>query len=170
MDNSLVLDLQNREKEAVQKLKENYESRMRYVICSIVPHKEDQEEVLNDIWLRAWEKISLYDSYKGSFHTWLTTIARNCAINYLRKKKIEYVLLEDEKVSIVEENYIKIDIQQAIEQLTKEEQQLFYRKYYYCQSHLTIAAEMGLTIKAVESKIYRLKKKFQKLLGDGYNE
>lgn len=41
----------------------------------------------------------------------------------------------------------------------------FYRKYYYLQSTAQIARELGMTERAVEGKLYRLKKKLRNLLG-----
>ena len=35
---------------------------------------------------------------------------------------------------------------------------LFYRKYYYLQPTAQIAAELGMTERAVEGRLYRLKK------------
>jgi RNA polymerase sigma-70 factor (ECF subfamily) len=46
---------------------------------------------------------------------------------------------------------------------------LFYRKYYYRQSTAQIAAELGMTQRSVEGRLYRIKQKLRKRLGgDGY--
>ena len=42
---------------------------------------------------------------------------------------------------------------------------LVYRKYYYLQSPAQIAAELGLSPRAVEGRLYRLKKRLAKALG-----
>ena len=42
---------------------------------------------------------------------------------------------------------------------------LFYRKYYYLQSTAQIAAELGMTERAVEGRLYRLKKRLRTMLG-----
>lgn len=42
---------------------------------------------------------------------------------------------------------------------------LFYRKYYYLQSTARIAAELGLTPRAVEGRLYRIRKGLQNKLG-----
>ena len=48
------------------------------------------------------------------------------------------------------------------------DKQLFYRKYYYCQSTSQIAAEMGMTERAAEGRLYRLRQRLrQELGGDG---
>lgn len=60
-------------------------------------------------------------------------------------------------------------LQQAIRKLPHQEQVLFYRKYYYLQSTRQIAAEMGTSERAVEGKLYRLRKKLQKALGGEFD-
>lgn len=42
---------------------------------------------------------------------------------------------------------------------------LFYRKYYYRQSTAQIAVELGTTERAVEGRLYRIKKALRKALG-----
>lgn len=39
---------------------------------------------------------------------------------------------------------------------------LFYRKYYYMQSISQIAAEVGMSERSVEGRLYRLKQKLKK--------
>ena len=53
----------------------------------------------------------------------------------------------------------------AVERLGDMDRNLFYRKYYYLQSTAQIAAELGVTERAVEGRLYRLRKKLQHLLG-----
>ena len=50
------------------------------------------------------------------------------------------------------------------------EQQLFYRKYYYLQSNVQIAGELGISERSAEGKIYRMRKKLQKIIGGNMNE
>ena len=45
------------------------------------------------------------------------------------------------------------------------ERELFYRKYYYCQSTAQMAAELGLTERAVEGRLYRLRQTLRQQLG-----
>ena len=42
---------------------------------------------------------------------------------------------------------------------------LFYRKYYYLRSTQQMAAELGTTARAVEGRLYRIRKKLQKQMG-----
>ena len=58
----------------------------------------------------------------------------------------------------------------AVKSLTDGEQTLFYRKYYYCQSTAQMAAELGLTERGVEGRLYRLRQKLRELLGGDFCE
>ena len=56
-------------------------------------------------------------------------------------------------------------LRRAVDALGAPERQLFYRKYYYLQSTAQIAAEMGLSERAVEGRLYRLRRRLQKAMG-----
>lgn len=56
-------------------------------------------------------------------------------------------------------------LQEALDKLSARDRALFYRKYYYLQSTARIAAELGTTERAVEGKLYRIRKRLQSLLG-----
>ena len=47
----------------------------------------------------------------------------------------------------------------------RDERELLYRRFYYLQSTAQIAAELGLSERSVEGRIYRLRRKLQKRLG-----
>ena len=53
----------------------------------------------------------------------------------------------------------------ALNQLSQKDRAIFYRKYYYLQSTAQIALEMSTTQRAVEGRLYRIKKRLRKELG-----
>ena len=55
--------------------------------------------------------------------------------------------------------------ERALTALPQRDRLLFYRKYYYRQSTAQIAAELGTTERAVEGRLYRIKKALRKALG-----
>ena len=58
-----------------------------------------------------------------------------------------------------------MDQREIVELLSKPDRALFYRKYYYRQPTAQIAAELGMSERAVEGRLYRLKKQLRRLLG-----
>lgn len=146
-----------------------------YIISPILSDKRDEEECISDIYLTVWNKIDQYNPDKRNFTTWLTVIAKNTALNYTRKTN-KIIANEGElddnlisKEGNPEDELIKKEeaeaLKKAIDTLSKSEKILFYRKYYYSQPVLQIASETGMTERAVEGKLYRIKKKLKKQLG-----
>ena len=61
-------------------------------------------------------------------------------------------------------------LRRALMALGQGDRLLFYRKYYYRQPTAQIAAELGLTERAVEGRLYRIRKNLrEKLGGEGYD-
>jgi len=56
---------------------------------------------------------------------------------------------------------------QALAGLSQRDRALFYRKYWYQQSMAQIAAETGMTLRAAEGRLYRIRKRLQEALGGG---
>lgn len=157
----------------------HYGALIRYIIAPIVTNTHDQEECFYEVTMRAWDKIELYDPDRGTWTVWLTAITRNTALNYIRNNRSNnyHDEISDEMVSplrtheeIILINEQKEALVRALNKLTYKERYLFYRKYYYMQSTAQIAAELGTSIRSVEGRLYRLKKRLQKLLGGDFHE
>jgi len=57
------------------------------VILRILKNREVSEDVLQEVFLKIWQKADTYDSNYGRPITWMATIARNRAIDVLRATK-----------------------------------------------------------------------------------
>lgn len=173
MESSGLIDqLCQREQKALEEFTRRYSPLMRYIISPILTDEQDREECLADVVLLVWERIGLYDPDRGAFSTWLTILTRNTALNRARKHRQETEPLSPEQPSPApgpEEQALRRelleDLQRALENLSQKDRILFHRKYYYLQSIAQIAAEMGMTERAVEGRLYRLKKRLRKELG-----
>jgi RNA polymerase sigma-70 factor (ECF subfamily) len=83
---TLVLNFQNKDEKAFEELYNMYSESMHGVIYNIVRDNDIAEEVMQDIFVKAWHKSSSYDASKGRFFTWILNIARNAAIDKVRSK------------------------------------------------------------------------------------
>lgn len=151
----------------------HYGPLMRYIIAPILQNPQDREDCLSEVSMRVWEKIGQFDGEKGSFHAWLTAITRNTALNHARKASGSSAEELSESTPSPElspeETLLKKERQEALKtalsRLSYKDRLLFYRKYYYRQSTAQIAAELGMTERAVEGKLHRVKKQLRKSLG-----
>lgn len=62
---------------------------IRRLICD----RHGCEDIGQDVFVTAFQKLSTFDPARSQFSTWLFTIARNLTINTLRKKRL--VLMEE---------------------------------------------------------------------------
>ena len=170
-----ILDLiRNRNQDGLSELLKHYRPMISYIIAPILLNPEDQEECVSEVTLKVWDNILTFDENKSGFKTWLTAITRNTALNHLRKnQKHTQVDLDSENIRAKEGNPEEIilkkekqeQLYKVLNNLDSKEKTLFYRKYYYMQSTAQIAREMGITERAVEGKLYRIKKKIRKQMG-----
>ena len=130
----------------------------------------------SDISLKIWQTAGSFDGEKGTLKAWLTVLSRNAALNRARRAQTDAPLEEDvpHTGGSAEEELLRRErqrrLQAAIAGLLPEERGLFYRKYYYCQSTAQMAAELCLTERAVEGRLYRLRQKLRRLLGGDFCE
>jgi RNA polymerase sigma factor (sigma-70 family) len=176
-DGELIDRLRRREQSGLEELSRRYGPLMRYILSPILPDEQDREECLADVVLLVWERVDAYSPDRGAFSTWLTALTRNAAISRARKRRQDTEPLSPERASPApgpEEQVLRRelleDLRRALSSLSRRDQILFHRKYYYLQPTAQIAAEMGMTERAVEGRLYRLKKRLRKELGGAYCE
>ncbi len=173
-EQEIICLLQQQDQRGLAQFSLHYSPLMRYIIAPILPDHHEQEECIADVTLRVWEQVGSFDPNKGSFSAWLTVMTRNAALN--RAKRIQRQPHAEELSPELpdcgetpEEALLRKERQQALAQavgkLAKRDQVLFFRKYYYLQSTAQIAAETGLSERAVEGRLYRLRQRLRKLLG-----
>lgn len=171
--------LRDRQPEGLDALRLSYGPLLRYLIAPILDDPREREECFEDVVLRVWDNIGGFDPDKGKFSTWLTALTRNAALN--RRRALERHAAASEALDDAipdaaptpEEALLRKEraqrLRTALGRLSEKDRMLFYRKYYYLQSTAQLAAEMGLTVRAVEGRLRRVRKRLQQELGgDGY--
>ena len=144
---------------------------MRYIIAPILPDPQDREECLSEVSMRVWSRIAQFDPARGSWNAWLTAITRNTARNFQRSAQHHSSVQSIPEGTPApgaspEEAILQAERSAALhDALAQNDRALFYRKYYYLQSTAQIASELGMTARAVEGRLYRLKKQLRRMLG-----
>jgi len=83
-DSELVRRLKNREPHAMADLYDRY-GRVAYsLICRVVRDAAAAEDLVQETFLRVWNRVQSFDPERGALGPWILTVARNRAIDYLR--------------------------------------------------------------------------------------
>ena len=158
-------------------LLDRYSRPLYSLIVQIVGCSEDAEELVQDVFLKAFRNLS---NYKGEclFSTWIYRIAYNTAISATRKKKQEFFYVDENTINNVpddkaddilcltddEERIAKLI--HAIDRLTAEEKALITLFYYEERSMEEISEILKLSSGNVKVKLHRTSKKIYLLMNE----
>ncbi|NNV57491.1 RNA polymerase sigma factor [Limnovirga soli] len=85
-ETELVLLLKERDQSAFGYLYDNYSGALFNIVLAIIPDRELASDVLQEVFVKIWRQVALYDATKGRLFTWMMNIARNASIDVLRSK------------------------------------------------------------------------------------
>ena len=85
-DEELAILYKEGNKEAFKGLINRYTFPL-YNFTAHIVNQNDASDVVQEIFIKTWKSIHKFDEKKASFKTWIFTIARNTAIDFLRKKR-----------------------------------------------------------------------------------
>jgi RNA polymerase sigma-70 factor (ECF subfamily) len=95
-DTQLLERLKAGEREAGDLIIERHKRLVAHAVWEVVHDLGAVEDLIQDIFIKAFRKIHLYNPAMGRFSVWLVTVSRNEAINHLRRlKRNRLVLMED---------------------------------------------------------------------------
>jgi RNA polymerase sigma-70 factor (ECF subfamily) len=118
------------------------------------------EECAQEVMATLWQKAHLFDPARASVATWVFTIARNKRIDALRKaRRAEPEELdwgpepEPDQAEVMEAQEETDRLGRALASLPEKQRALIERAFYGDLSHSEIAAETGLPLGTIKSRI-----------------
>lgn len=152
-----------------EKLYKLYSRAMFNVCFRIVNDREDAEDVLQDAFITAFKNLK---SYKGdaSFGAWLKRIMINMSINFVKKKHLDTLSLDEQYENIREEEstheqvYSVEAIHKAIQQLPDGYRMVFSLYLLEGYDHGEIAEILNITESTSKSQYNRSKVKLRELI------
>ncbi|MEP7235514.1 MAG: sigma-70 family RNA polymerase sigma factor [Ignavibacteriota bacterium] len=102
-DISLLTRIAHGDQKSLAILYDKYARLIYSLIMRIIRNADEAHELQQDVFMQVWQKASLFDHERGSFVSWLVTLAHNKAINLLRSKRYKHSQL-DAKEDISELN------------------------------------------------------------------
>jgi RNA polymerase sigma-70 factor, ECF subfamily len=160
--NGLVKKMQAGDTEAFGEIYDIFLSDIYRFIYYKVTHKELAEDLTEDTFFKAWQKIDKYKKTKHPFSAWLYRIAHNTVIDYLRKEKIsidEIVEeIKDERMNSQQSTELYFNqqfLQRALVKLPESQREAIILKYVNDLSNKEIAITLDKSETAVRILLSR---------------
>ncbi len=158
-DAALVHRLRARDEGAMEQLYDRYSGIVYSVALRVLNDTGAAEDVLQEVFLQLWRNPNVFDSSRGSLGAWLAVIARNRAIDALRKRRpeteVENVVLSVD-CDLENETGRKISIEKARAALAKippEQRKALEMAFFQGLTHTEIAAKTGEPLGTIKTRI-----------------
>ncbi len=141
------------------------------------------EELRQDVFLKVWERGVILDPHSPRTLGFLLTVAKNTAIDHLRRKKsereklrsmhLDEVMMDRRFYEDIENNYLRGEIistmRDVIDSFPEREKSVFIDKHLRDRKRITVSRERGVSVyrlKKIEREIVR---KIRERLGDYFD-
>jgi len=180
-DTLLAFKAADGDEDAFEKLVRKYERLVSTCVFSVIGNSpEDVCDVSQEVFLKVYRSLA---SFKGDseFSTWLYRVAKNCALDFARKKKSPTVSLDSsgeegegfdvpdtslkanpEKSAL--ENEKSVILRKAIDSLSDEHREVIILRHINDYSYEQIASALSLETGTVKSRISRAREALKKIL------
>lgn len=156
-DIDIVTLVKSGDKQAFAVLYRMYSPALYGVILKIVNDEAIAQDILQDTFLKIWEKIHTYDSSKGTIFTWMLNLARNKAIDVGRLKyEKNKIRIDDLNVDIETEHSGKasdaIGTRTMVERLPDDYKVLIDLVYFGGRTQQEVSVELNLPLGTVKTR------------------
>jgi len=164
-DSELVERLRQRDPRAMDVLYERYGRLTWSLIVRIVRNDAVAEDLVQETFLRVWNRVAAFDQQKGALGPWILTVARNRAIDYLRSvegraaenayelDRLEHPsLFANIQAGLLSDDRLKI-LRNLVEQLDPSQRILIELAYYEGLSQTEMAERLKQPLGTVKTRV-----------------
>jgi RNA polymerase sigma-70 factor, ECF subfamily len=162
---------------ALSKLYDRYSRTVYGVGLKILGERSLAEELVQDVFLKAWRSAGTFDPSRSSFSTWLYRVTRSVAIDLYRKRahKVHPVpegesylaTLRDPSEGpqeVVDESWLSWRVSRAFEVLDAEHREVIELAYFGGLSQKEISERSGVPLGTLKTRTARAFKRLQEEL------
>ncbi|WP_298545713.1 RNA polymerase sigma factor [uncultured Aquimarina sp.] len=162
-DLELIRKLQNQDSYALSKVYDLYSGALYGVILRMCKDESLAQDLLQETFMKIWQKSHTYNPDKGKFFTWSYRIARNITLNALRKKN---VLIQNEDLSVYKDRSTSeekeiLGLDGSLKKLEPHHQRALELVYFNGLTHREAHEEMDVPLGTFKSYIKQALKKLR---------
>jgi RNA polymerase sigma-70 factor, ECF subfamily len=154
-----VLAIRSGDTHAMTLLYDRYSSIVYAVALRVLGDTGAAEDVLQEVFLQLWRNPGAFDSSRGNLAAWLAVIARNRAIDGLRKRRPEtdiadvLVSVEPDMAGEAERTRAMEKVRAALETMPAAQRSALEMAYFEGLTHIEIAAKTGEPLGTIKTRI-----------------
>lgn len=159
--NALMYRIQQQDKQALQQLYQLAGEKMLTAILCILANKADAEDVLQEVFIKVWQKSGQYTG-QGQAWGWLCVTARHSALDRLRSMKVQSqrtVSEEDEDLAdtLLQEidHANTLSLNHCLSTLKEQARKSIVLSYVHGYSHNELADKMSTPLGTIKAWIRR---------------
>lgn len=182
-DDVLVKEAMGGNERSYEKLVNKYQRALHFHIMKMVKDREQIEDLVQETFVKAFDNLNRYNT-DYAFSTWLYRIATNHTIDYLRKKKLQTLSIDEpvktksgemevqlpDESARTDRNIIRKQRQQmvreAIEGLPPKYRKVIQLRHMEERSYQEISEVLGKPLGTVKAHIFRAREMLYKELKD----
>lgn len=162
-DDNFIEQLKKENPKALDYVFDKYGNLIFKVAYAILNNRELSEECVNDVLMKIWKNIKTFNKGNEKFKAWIIVITKYTAIDLLRKEKKHGNTVpfeaQEEKSTYLESNLenkeIKDKLLSAIKSFNKENEDIFFKRFFLDYSIRDISKSTGISENAISNRIRR---------------
>ena len=173
----LMQQVARRDRAAFRALYQATRAKLYGIVLSILRERSAADDVLQEIYVRIWDRAADFDAAKASPITWMATVARNRALDEVRRSRIT-VDLSDEALERVagddphplEQRDRREESQRLIAclaTLAEERRQMVLLAYYRGWTREALSKRFDRPVPTIKTLLHRSLTQLRGCLGDG---
>ncbi len=169
-DSELIKKIAKYDSRALEELYDRYSPLLYTLIKKIAPDQNTAENILVEVFAIVWRKIDKYDFKADSPYTWLISLARNRAVDSVRRSRTaagtsyyndeyeDYFVLpslseEIDGLDLMTAAKIRPNMEKALAKLTDTQKYVIHQAYYEGFTIKEIAKKLNIPVETVRQKI-----------------
>lgn len=144
------------------------------IIVRILPRRDVAEDVLQEVYVRIWERAGSFDPAKASPITWMATIARNRAIDEIRRRTPVSIEDSPEAFEIEDSSADPLDsaqqsdelrrLNECLQRLEPDRREIVLLAYYTGLSRDELAQRFERPVNTIKTWLHRSLAQLRKCL------
>lgn len=162
-DYDLVRECMEGNTESFSDLVSRYKKLVYSVVCKFAKDNEEAEDLSQEVFIKIYKSLGRY-SPEFRFSTWTVKVATNICLDFARKKKLNYVSIDEFENTVGDDNSPEdmllqkekvLNVRAAIDSLPEIYRTPIVLYHHKGMSYKEIAEALGKPVSIVKNRIFR---------------